>query len=114
MGFRLLLLAVAVQAAVPVHAAADKAKPPFSLKTPIEKIAADPAARAVLERELPGFTTHPQYEQFKSMSLDALMAMFPNAVPVERAKAVDAALRAIPAPGRAPKAQVETTPADPR
>lgn len=114
MGFRLLLLAVAVQAAVPANAAPDKEKPPFSLKTPIERIAADPAARAILERELPGFTTHPQYEQFKAMSLDALMAMFPNAVPRERAKAVDAALRAIPAPGKASEEAASAAPADPR
>lgn len=116
MGFRLLLLAVAVQAAVPATAAPGKEKPPFSLKTPIERIAADPAARAILERELPGFTAHPQYEQFKAMSLDTLMAMFPNAVPQERAKAVDAALRAIPAAGMPSKeiAPAETVPAAPR
>lgn len=116
MGSRFLLLAVALLAAAPLYAMPDKDKPAFSLKTPIERIAADPEARAVLERELPGFTAHPQYEQFKAMSLDALMAMFPNAVPLERAKAVDAALRAIPAPGKAPQdaARTEAVPADPR
>lgn len=71
-------------------------KPSFSIKTPIEKIAANPAARAVIDAELPGFTSHPMYEQFKTMSLDALDAMFPGAVPRERIDAVDKALRAIP------------------
>ncbi|MET4898393.1 hypothetical protein RN629_14750 [Sphingomonadaceae bacterium jetA1] len=100
MGFRILQLAVALQAVVaPLHAAPDKEKPAFSIKTPIERIAANPQARAVLERELPGFTTHPQYDQFKAMSLETLEAMFPDAVPHERVKAVDTALRAIPLPG---------------
>lgn len=72
-------------------------KPTFSIKTPIEKIAANPAAKAVIDAELPGFTTHPMYEQFKTMSLEALDAMFPGAVPRERIDAVDKSLRAIPA-----------------
>lgn len=116
MGYRFLLLAAATLAATPLYAMSGKDKPAFSLKTPIERIAADSQAREILERELPGFATHPQYEQFKTMSLDALMAMFPNAVPLERAKAVDAALRALPTPGETAKdaAQAEAVPADPR
>lgn len=103
MGFCILQLVVALQAVTPLHAAPDKDKPAFSIKTPIEQIAANPEAKTVLERELPGFTTHPQYDQFKSMSLEALEAMFPDAVPHERVKAVDTALRAIPAPAQASK-----------
>jgi hypothetical protein len=72
-------------------------KPAFSTKTTLEKIAANPQAKAVIDAELPGFTTHPMYEQFKTMSLEALDAMFPGAVPRERIDAVDKALRAIPA-----------------
>lgn len=102
-GFRFLQLAIALQAVAPLHAVAED-KPAFSTKTPIERIAANPDAKAVLERELPGFTAHPQYDQFKAMSLEALEAMFPDAVPHERVKAIDAALRTIPAPGAAPAA----------
>lgn len=91
----LAIVAAALLVAVPASAKGDK--PAFSIKTPIEKIAANPAARAVIDAELPGFTTHPMYEQFKAMSLDALDAMFPGAVPRERIDAVDKALRAIPA-----------------
>jgi hypothetical protein len=97
MGLGILQLVVVLQAITPLHAAPDKDKPAFSIKTSIERIAANPEAKAVLERELPGFTTHPQYDQFKSMSLETLEAMFPDAVPHEQVKAVDAALRAIPA-----------------
>jgi hypothetical protein len=106
MGYRFSLLAAALLASASLHAADDK--PAFSIKTPIEQIAANPDARAVLERELPGFTALPQYDQFKSMSLETLEAMFPDAIPHERIKAIDAALRAIPAPGKAPK---DTAPA---
>lgn len=102
-GFHILQLAAVMQAAAPLHAAAGQDKPAFSTKTPIEQIAANPDAKAVLERELPGFATHPQYDQFKAMSLEALEAMFPDAVPHERVKAVDTALRAISAPQQMPK-----------
>jgi hypothetical protein len=116
MGFRIVQLALALQVVTPLQAATGKNKPAFSIKTPIEQIAANPAARAVLERELPGFTSHPQYDQFKAMSLEALEAMFPDAVPHDRVKAVDAALRAIPATGQAPNdtATAAPSPADPQ
>lgn len=90
-----VIASLALLAATPGLAKDDK--PSFSIKTPIEKIAANSAARAVIDAELPGFTSHPMYEQFKTMSLDALDAMFPGAVPRERIDAVDKALRAIPA-----------------
>lgn len=101
MGFRFLQLAVVLQAATPISAtAAGQDRPAFSIQTPIERLVADPRARAVLDRELPGFTSHPQYDQVKSMSLAALEAMFPSVIPHARVKAIDAALRAIPAPAK--------------
>lgn len=94
----LVMLPAAVLTMAPVMA--QDPEPAYTLKTPIERIVANPEARAVLERELPGFTTLPQYDQFKTMSLEVLLAMFPNAVPQERVRAVEAALRAVPAPGQ--------------
>lgn len=91
----LAIVAAVLLVAVPASAKDDK--PAFSTKTTLEKIAANPQAKAVIDAELPGFTTHPMYEQFKTMSLEALDAMFPGAVPRERIDAVDKALRAIPA-----------------
>jgi hypothetical protein len=93
---------MALMLSPPVLAKDDK--PAFSTKTTLEKIAANPAAKAVIDTELPGFTTHPMYEQFKTMSLEALDAMFPGAVPRERIDAVDKALRAIPADAAAAEA----------
>jgi len=44
----------------------------FSVDSPIEQLVANPAAKAVLEADFPGVTTHPSYEQFKAMSLKQL------------------------------------------
>jgi hypothetical protein len=47
----------------------------FTLDTPIEAIAADPAGKAVLEADFPGMLTHQYYDQFKGMSLAAVQPM---------------------------------------
>ena len=46
--------------------------PAYSEETPIEVLAADPAAAAVLNKDLPGLLTDAQYPIFKSMSLKAI------------------------------------------
>jgi hypothetical protein len=43
--------------------------PAYTLHTPVEIIAADPAAAAVLNRDLPGLLSDPSYPIFKTMSL---------------------------------------------
>ena len=57
----------------------------FTVDTPIETIAADPAGKAVLDADLQNITTHPMYEQFKGMSLAQLQ-------PVSQGQLTDAAL----------------------
>lgn len=71
----MMLPAVAsAQTAAPVAAApATTAK--FTLDTPIETIVADPAGKAVIDKDLPGTTTHPMYDQFKGMSLNQVAPM---------------------------------------
>jgi len=44
----------------------------YSEETPIEILAADPAAADVLNKDLPGLLTDPQYPIFKRMSLKAI------------------------------------------
>ncbi len=44
----------------------------FDEQTPIEVLAADPAAAAVLNKDLPGLLTDAMYPVFKSMSLKAI------------------------------------------
>ncbi len=52
----------------------------MSLDTPIETIVANPAGKAVLDKDLPGLTTHPAYDQFKSMSLKEVQPMSQGAI----------------------------------
>ncbi|MEO9129742.1 MAG: hypothetical protein ABI240_00895 [Sphingomonas sp.] len=52
----------------------------FSLDTPIEAIAADPAGKAVLDADFPGMLVHPAYDQFKGMSLTAVQPMAQGAI----------------------------------
>jgi hypothetical protein len=46
--------------------------PAYSRDTPIETLAADPAAAAILNKDLPGLLTDSQYPVFKRMSLKAV------------------------------------------
>ncbi|MEO8301443.1 MAG: hypothetical protein ABI608_06610 [Rhizomicrobium sp.] len=46
--------------------------PAYGEKTPIEILAADPEAAAILNKDLPGLLTDAQYPLFKSMSLKAI------------------------------------------
>ena len=56
----------------------------FTLDTPIEAIAADPAGKAVLDSDFPGMLTHPAYDQFKGMSLAAVQPMSQGAITDEQ------------------------------
>ena len=70
----------------------------FTLDTPIQTLAADQGARAVLDRELPGLTAHESYEQFKGMSLKTLMPLSGSLITDERLATVEAGLRALRMP----------------
>ena len=71
--------------------------PPYSRDTPVEKLASDPAAVAVLNKDLPGLLTAPEFAIFKSMSLKQLQqASGGDLSEVDVAKA-EADLQALPA-----------------
>lgn len=72
--------ATAPAAAAPAADATVTATGKFSLDTPIETIAADPAGKAVLDADFPGMLTHPAYDQFKGMSLAAVQPMSSGAI----------------------------------
>jgi hypothetical protein len=81
MKFAALALAVLAtpvfaQASPPVPAA-PRATPmaKFTLATPIETIAADPAGKAVLDADIPGLLAHPMYDSFKGMGLVTLQGL---------------------------------------
>ena len=50
----------------------------LNLDTPIEVIAADQAGKAVLDSDIPGLTTHEQYDSFKQMSLKQVANYAPD------------------------------------
>jgi hypothetical protein len=79
-------------AAVPATPAAADAGPLSVEKTPIEILVANPAAKAVLEKDLPGLTTHEAYPQFKSMTLTQVAPMSQGAIDDAKLKIVQADL----------------------
>lgn len=67
----------------------------FNLDTPIEALVADEKAKAVLDADLPGISTHPAYEQFKAMSLRAVQPFSNGALTDDMLKKVETDLAAI-------------------
>ena len=76
----------------PVRVAADSA---LGVDTPIETLAANPKAKAVLDRYLPGLTSHPHYETFKDQSLRQLMPVSEGQITPEKLAQIQTALAAI-------------------
>ena len=68
----------------------------MTLDTPIETIVANPAGKAVLDKDIPGLTTHPAYDQFKSMSLKEVQPMSQGAVTDDMLAKTGADLAALP------------------
>lgn len=103
----ILLAAIAAMAAAPAAAQTTPTATPstpatgatttgkFSLETPIETIAADPAAKAVLEGAIPGITSHPAYDQFKAMNLKQLQPLSQGAITDETLAKIATGLAAI-------------------
>jgi hypothetical protein len=58
--------------ATPAWAQSQASPPVYDEQTPIEILAADPEAAAVLNKDLPGLLTDSQYPIFKHMSLKAI------------------------------------------
>jgi hypothetical protein len=60
--------------------------------TPIETLAANAAAKAVLDKELPGITAHEAYPQFKAMTLTQVAPMSQGVITPEKLAAIQAEL----------------------
>lgn len=84
--------AMAQQTPAPVTAAS-AAK--FNLDTPIETLIADEKAKAVLDADIPGLSSHPALDQFKSMSLRAVQPFSNGALTDEMLAKVQKDLAAI-------------------
>ena len=81
--------------ALPTVVAVQEAK--FSVDTPIEQLVADPAAKAVVEKHIPGIDQHPAYDQFKAMSLRQVAPYSEGLITEAMLNAMDAELKALPA-----------------
>jgi len=80
-------------AATPAAAPAPAAAGALSVETtPIETLVANPDAKAVLDKDLPGLTTHEAYDQFKAMTLAQVAPMSQGAITPEALKTVQADL----------------------
>jgi len=63
--------------------------------TPIADLAAKPETKAILDKDLPGLTAHPAFDQFKAMTLKALQSMSGGNLTDEQLAAVQADLDAL-------------------
>ena len=86
----------AAQPAVP----AAVATPTFSADTPIEVLEANPAAKAVVDKDLPHLRAHPEYDSFKSMSIRELQPLSEGAITDALVAKLDADLKLL-GPARA-------------
>jgi hypothetical protein len=64
--------------------------------TPIADLAAKPETKAILDKDVPGLTAHPAFEQFKAMTLKALQPMSQGALTDAQLAAVQADLDKLP------------------
>jgi len=69
----------------------------MTLETPVQTIAANPKGKMVLDRDLPGFTTDPNYPIVKVMSLNQLATMSDGKITEAQLAQLKADLAAIPA-----------------
>jgi hypothetical protein len=71
--------------------------PAYSRNTPVEQLMADPAAVAVLNKDLPGLLTAPEFSLFKSMSLKQLQQASGGDLSMVDLDRTEADLQALPA-----------------
>jgi hypothetical protein len=105
MFLRLLIVAAALPLALPFAASAQTAPAPtaaptaapttaakFSIDTPVQDLYADPAAKVVMDKHLPGLTALPQYDMIKAISLRQLQPYSDGKLTDQLLAAVDADL----------------------
>jgi para-nitrobenzyl esterase len=79
-------------------AAAPAAHPAFSTaETDIGTLLDNPATKAVLDKQMPGFADNPQIAMARSMTLKQIQGFAPDQISDAKLAAIDADLAAIPA-----------------
>ena len=96
-----ILLAALIAVAAPVAAQTAPAAAPtpaaeFNLDTPLEILVADPAAKAVLDKDMGSdITKHPLYDNFKTLSLNSVAPLSGGAMSDDLLKKIGADLAAL-------------------
>ncbi len=72
------------------------ADPPSVDKTPIADLVAKPETKAILDKDVPGLTGHPAFEQFKGMTLKDLQPLSQGQLTDAQIAAVQADLDKLP------------------
>lgn len=92
-------LAAILAVMTPVLAAPALAQgaPMSSGTTDIGTLLDNPAARAVLQKHLPALVANPQFAQARGLTLKAVQAYAPAALPESKLAAIDADLAKLPA-----------------
>lgn len=90
--------AAQAQSAPPSPPVAPPAPPvqALSIDTPIETLVATPTAKAALDADIPGLTTHPMYDRFKHETPRALAPKFGGAITDKDLAKLQADLTALP------------------
>jgi hypothetical protein len=89
---------VKADAAPAAPAAAEKAAAAYSVETSsIGDLLDNPAAKAILDKHLPGATENPQFEMARPMTLRAVQQFAPDQFTDERLSKIEADLKALPA-----------------
>jgi hypothetical protein len=88
--------AALAQSAAPAPAPSPLASQALSVDAPIEILVATPAAKAVLDADVPGLTTHPAFDKFKHESLRSVAPKFGGAITDKDVAKVQADLAALP------------------
>lgn len=91
----MLLAPVAEETPPAAATAAESAQAPLNADAPIEMIAANPAGKAILDKEMPELLAHPAYEQIKALSLRQLQPYSGGAITDDAIARIDAALKTL-------------------
>ena len=89
---------LSVTAVSAVAAAAEASVPAYSVEsTTIGDLLDNPTAKAVLDKNLPGFSTNPQIEMARTMTLKQVQGFAPDQFKDELLAKINADLAALPA-----------------
>lgn len=88
------LLSFGTLAGLPALAA--EPTPYNTADTPIGTLLDDPAAKAVLDKHMPGFSGNPQVAMARSMTFKQVQSMAPDQIPADALAKIDADLAKLP------------------